>query len=82
MKKKFVLTKNSFNSFRGLDENHMGQLKGGLVGIPSGGPYIPTGGGGGGDDWLPVEHAPSELEIRRCIDGYRWDNVLNECVKA
>ena len=82
MKQKFILTKNSFSAFRGLDEDQMSQLRGGLV---SGGdvPYYPSCGGcGGGGGFDEFEHAPYELDPHACQEGYKWDNVLNECVPA
>lgn len=85
MKQKFVLSKNSLNTFLGLTDDHMRELKGGLAVGPGDGPYYPTGGGGGGgggDPWLPVEDKPMELEPNRCEEGYVWDNVLNRCVRA
>ncbi|MEL7147249.1 MAG: hypothetical protein AAFO69_12825 [Bacteroidota bacterium] len=80
MKKKFVLTRNSFNAFRGLNDDQMAQVRGGLPKSPNV-PYYPTCGGCGGGE-LPIEHKPFELEPNKCEEGYVWDNVLNECVRA
>lgn len=81
MKEKFILTKNSFNAFLGLDEDQMGQLRGGLAYVPDV-PYYPTGGGGGGGGGDELEEKPHKLQPARCQEGYVWDNVLNRCVRA
>ena len=70
--KKFVLTKNSFNAFLGINNDEMNLIHGGAIAEDNGGPYYPT-------------HAPpQEEEILHnisCMEGYKWDNILNMCVE-
>ena len=72
MKKKFVVTKNSFHQFFGLNEEQLTEIKGGLTGDD---PYLPTMGGGG-----PVDENP--FHNFECEEGYEWNPVLGMCVKV
>jgi hypothetical protein len=71
MKKKFVVTRNSFHQFFGLNAEQLSEIKGGLLGDD---PYLPTMGGG-----VPVDEEPTHNF--ECEEGYRWDDTLGMCVK-
>lgn len=76
--KKFVLTKNSFDTFLGINNDEMNQIKGGLSYNYE--PYLPT------IAYQPTEELEHNLELEgdyyECAYGFVWDNILNKCVEA